>query len=142
YPTLFRSTGTGTAALEARVRKRGLSGQVRFHAPQPPREVFRRVAQADLVLAFIPHMNRDILGTKFNELYFLRRPVLHIGEPGLVSRTILERRMGDSLRVDQLGTELPRIIKGERELKAGPGAEADALLLHRLTDRRRREELA
>lgn len=131
----FFITGTGTAALEARVRQRGLAGQVRFHAPQPPRTVFGHVARADLVLAFIPSMNRDILGTKFNELYFLRRPVLHIGEPGLVSRSILERRMGDTLRVDELGTELPRIIRGERQVKANPGAEADALLLPRLTDR-------
>lgn len=135
-------TGTGTAALEAQAHARGLADHIRFHAPLPPRDVFRRVAQADLVLAFIPRMNRDILGTKFNELFYLGRPVLHIGEPGLVSRTITGRRLGASLRVEELETELPRIIRGERRVETHPDAEVEALLLPRLSDRLLREVLA
>lgn len=128
-------TGHGTAAYEERAKAQGAADVIHFHAPLPPKEIFKRVAQADLVLSFIPSMNKDILGTKFNEIFHLRRPVLHVGEPGLVSRTIVERKLGDSLRVDELVTELPRIISGERPIAIDKQADHSELLLANITDR-------
>ncbi|MCB0759666.1 MAG: glycosyltransferase [Flavobacteriales bacterium] len=128
-------TGHGTAAYERTAKERGADDRIHFHPPLPPREIYGLVARADLVIAFIPSRNKDVLGTKFNEIFYLRRPVLHIGEPGLVSRTIIGRKLGDSLRVEELPTELPRIISGERPIAIDVHADHSAFLLGPLTDR-------
>lgn len=128
-------TGHDTAAYERSAKERGADDRIHFHPPLPPREIYGLVARADLVIAFIPSRNKDVLGTKFNEIFYLRRPVLHIGEPGLVSRTIIGRKLGDSLRVEELPTELPRIISGERPIAIDVHADHSAFLLGPLTDR-------
>ena len=135
-------TGHGIDAYSQRVHDQGLGAQIRFHAPLPPKEIFNRIAASDLVLTFIPSMNKDILGTKFHEIFYLRRPILHIGEPGLVSRTLVERRLGDSVRVEELATELPRIIRGERKITVDLAADHSAYLLGPVTDRLINEVLA
>jgi hypothetical protein len=114
---------------------------IHFHEPVSPKEVLRQIAAADLVLAFTSIDKKDIMVTKFNEIFYLRRPVLHIGEPGLVSRTIVERRLGDSLRVEELATELPRIISGERKIEIDREADHSEYLLGPITDRLVREVL-
>jgi len=128
-------TGHGTKAYEEKVNARSLAEQVRFNITLPPKEIFQRIADADLVLTFIPNVNKNLLGTKFNEIFYLRRPVLHIGEPGLVSRTIVERKLGASMRVDELVRELPRIISGERKIEIDLEADHSAVLLGPITDR-------
>ncbi|MCB0759805.1 MAG: hypothetical protein KDC01_15210, partial [Flavobacteriales bacterium] len=135
-------TGHGTAAYELQVKARGMQDRIRFHAPLPPNEIFKRVAQSDLVLTFIPSRNKDVLGTKFNEIFHLRVPVLHIGDPGLVSRTIVDRKLGDSLRVEELVAELPRIISGDRKVELDRTADHSAFLLANITDRLIAEVLA
>lgn len=127
-------TGQGTGPLAEKVQQRGLGQQVRFHPPLPPKDVFQQLAAADLIINFIPSMNKHIMGTKFNEVFFLGCPILHVGEPGLVSRTIQERRMGDSLRVEELVAELPRIISGERKVEIDREADHSAYLLANITD--------
>ena len=127
-------TGHNTTGYERLVKAAGMQDRIHFHAPLPPREIFKRVAQADLVLTFIPSMNKDMMGTKFNEIFHLRRPILHIGEPGLISRTITSRKLGDSLRVEELVTELPRIISGERTIEIDRNADHSTLLLSNITD--------
>ena len=128
-------TGHDTSAYQLLVKTRGLQERIHFHPPVPPKEIFKRVAHSDLVLTFIPPMNKDILGTKFNEIFYLRIPVLHIGEPGLVSRSIIDGKLGDSLRVEDLATELPRIISAERKIEIDPNADHSELLLANITDR-------
>ncbi|MFZ1619000.1 MAG: hypothetical protein WAT41_16750, partial [Flavobacteriales bacterium] len=128
-------TGQGTQAYQKKVTATGLEGTIRFHAPLPPKQIFHKLAASDLVISFIPSFNKDILGTKFNEIFQLRRPLLHIGEPGLVSRTVVGRRLGGSLRVKELYTELPRIISGERKLELDPDADLSEFLLERVTDK-------
>lgn len=135
-------TGQGTGALAAKVAERGLADQVRFHPPLAPQAVFQQLSEADLVVNFIPSMNKHIMGTKFNEVFFLGCPVLHVGEPGLVSRTIEERRMGASIRVEELVVELPRIISGERKVEIDREADHSAYLLAHVTDRLINEVLA
>ena len=80
--------------------------------------------------------------TKFNEIFHLRRPILHIGEPGVVSRTIVGRKLGDSLRVEELVTELPRIISGERTIEIDRNADHSEHLLATITDKLISEVLA
>ena len=107
-------TGHGTENHRRTVEARGLQQHIRFHAPLPAKAIFPRIAAADAVLLFIPSMNRDVLGTKFTEVFHLRRPVIHVGDAGLVSRHIEENRLGVSIRVDELAHELPRLMTGER----------------------------
>lgn len=128
-------TGHGTEAYERKAKASGQEDRIHFHAPLPPKEIFKRLAQADLVLTFIPSMNKDILGTKFNEIFHLRRPILHIGEPGMISRTIVERKLGDTLRLDELVSELPRIISGDRPIEIDRTADHSENLLVKITDR-------
>jgi len=134
-------TGHDTARYEARVAGAGLSDTVRFHAPLPAREIFPILAQADVVPIFIPSGNKDFLGTKFTELFFLRRPVLHIGETGLVSRTIMENRLGASVQVNELVSLLPRLIAREVVLDVDPSYDLTPHLLEHITDRLLQEVL-
>ena len=128
-------TGQGIQAFEKKVAAKGLEGTIRFHAPIPPERIFQKLAASDLVISFIPSFNKDIMGTKFNEIFQLRRPLLHVGEPGLVSQTILGRKLGGSLRVEALRTELPRIIARELKLELDPNADVSEFLLERVTNK-------
>lgn len=127
-------TGHGVEAYERKVAARGLQQHIRFHAPLPAKEIFPLIAAADLVVIFIPTANKDFLGTKFNEIFYLRRPVLHVGVEGRVSRTITERQLGASLQVDQLAAELPRIVTGERTIVIDPNADLSEHMLEHITD--------
>jgi glycosyltransferase involved in cell wall biosynthesis len=127
-------TDHGTRAFEDRVKERGLQDVIHFHDPLPPREVLQQIAQADLVLAYHPQDKKDVMVTKFTEVAYLGRPILHIGDPGSASRTILEQRMGDSIRLEELVTELPRIIQGERKVSSDSQADRQAPLLGHVTD--------
>lgn len=134
-------TGHDTSSYRMRIATRGLEDRIRFHAPLPPRELFPRIAAADLVVIFIPEANKDFLGTKFNEIFYMRRPVLHVGAEGRVGRTITEGALGASVCVDELATELPRIITGERSLKVDPSLDLSDHLLATITDKLVREVL-
>ncbi|MCO6482373.1 MAG: glycosyltransferase [Flavobacteriales bacterium] len=134
-------TGPGADHVAQEVRRRQLDGHIRFHAPLPPREILRQIAGSHLVVNFFPRNKKDILGTKFHEVFLLRRPILHVGVPGLVSRTLIGRRLGDSVRVGELAAELPRIIRGERKIAIDPGADHGEFLLGPVTDRLVREVL-
>lgn len=127
-------TGHGTDVYQAKAAARGLGGHIRFHPPLPPKGIFARIAVADLVVIFIPSPNKDFLGTKFNEIFYLKKPVLHVGAEGRVGRTITERGLGASIRVDEVADELPRIIRGERRIAVAPGVDMSAHLLATITD--------
>ncbi|MCB9170774.1 MAG: glycosyltransferase [Flavobacteriales bacterium] len=128
-------TGHGTSLFRERVRDARLEEHIRFHDPRPPREIFPIIADADAVLIFIPSANKDLLGTKFNEIFHLRRPVIHVGEPGLVGRYITEHDLGTSIAVDEVARELPRILCGERELRIDPTHDLSMHLLEPIARR-------
>ncbi|MBS1581546.1 MAG: glycosyltransferase [Bacteroidetes bacterium] len=128
-------TGHDTSAYAARVAERGLVEHIRFHAPLPAKDIFPHIAAADLVLIFIPTANKDFLGTKFTEIFHLRRPVLHVGVPGFVSTTITGKRLGGSIRVEEVARELPRILSGERTITLDPTVDLSEHLLATITDR-------
>jgi glycosyltransferase involved in cell wall biosynthesis len=127
-------TGHDTRWYEDQVVQAGLTNNIRFHAPLPPKEIFKKICAANMVILYIPKANKNILGTKFQEIFYSGTPILHVGEPGLVSRTIQERRMGSSLTVDELVPELPRIIAGERRVEVDRQADHSAYLLANVTD--------
>ena len=133
-PERVRGAGDRRGGGKGRAGARGLQQHIRFHAPQPAKELFPRIAAADLVVIFIPEANKDFLGTKFNEIFYLRRPVLHVGVEGRVSRTITERKLGASLRVADLAVELPRIVTGERGIDIDTGADLSEHMLEHITD--------
>ncbi len=148
HPENFRNcrldlyiTGHGTTEYEQAVQDHGLQEVIHFHPPAPPKVILEQIAGADLVLAFISSDKKDIMVTKLNEIFYLRRPVLHIGEPGLVSRTIVEGKLGASLRVEELEAELPRIIVGERQLEVDQRVDHSHHLLAHITDRLVRDVL-
>lgn len=134
-------TGHGTEVYREKVRKAGLEGVIHFHRPRPARELFPTIASADLVPIFIPEANKDFLGTKFTELFHLRRPVLHVGATGLVSRTITDNRLGASVTVEALPDLLAELITGEKRLSVDPGYDLSDHLLDAITDRLLREVL-
>lgn len=134
-------TSQGVADLRKRVEERGLSGHIHFHAPLPPKEILRRIGQADLVPLFLSSDKKDAVVTKLHELFLLRRPVLHIGEPGAVGRMIAGHGLGASLRLDELAVELPKILGGERVIAVDLAADHGAFLLGPVTDRLVREAL-
>ena len=107
---------------------------MRFHAPLPPKEIMKRIAASDIEMAFLPRDKKNTMVTKFAEIFYLGCPILHFGDPGLVSRTITDRRMGDSLRLDELVSELPKIISGERAIEIDLNADHGGNLLANLTD--------
>ena len=128
-------TGHGTSAYEAAVAKRQLQHRIRFHAPLAAEQMMAITARADLLVAYMPADKRDVFATKFNEAFYQRVPILHVGPVGSVSKTIEERRMGASIRVDELVRELPRIITGERMIEVDVNADHSAYLLANVTDR-------
>jgi glycosyltransferase involved in cell wall biosynthesis len=109
--------------------------RIRFHPPVSAREISRRISDADAVLIFIPSFNKDFLGTKFNETFFLRRPVIHVGEAGAVGRYIEHHRLGTSIPVDALPDRLPDIITGRTPVPLDTSYDLSALTLERVTDR-------
>ena len=135
-------TGHDTRWYQEQVDQRGLGAAIRFHAPLAPKEVFAKVRAANLVILYIPQVNKDIIGTKFQEIFFAGTPILHVGEAGLVSRTITEQRMGTTIRVEELVTELPKFMSGERVIQVDKHADHRAYLLPKVTDRLLREVLA
>ncbi|MFT3885254.1 MAG: hypothetical protein QM724_07440 [Flavobacteriales bacterium] len=109
------------------VEEAGMQERIRFEPPVEPKEVFARIADAHAALVFIPSKNSDLIGTKFQELFYMGRPVIHVGEPGAVSRAIEQDHLGISLRVAELALELPRIILGERPFPADPKFDRSAV---------------
>jgi len=134
-------TANDASRYIAQVKQAGLEQLIRFEAPVAPKEILARIASADASLVFIPSKNKDLLGTKFDELFHLRRPVVHVGEPGAVSRTIEAGQLGISLRVEELEDELPRIISRERVLSVDPAYDTSATELGSVTDRLLRDVL-
>lgn len=128
-------TGHDTREYAARVLQAGMSGQVRFHAPVAPKELSAIIAQADLMLIYMPPDKKDVLPTKFHEVFYLKCPILHVGEPGLVSQYVLDKRMGATLLLEELEAELPRILTGERKIEIDPKADHSAYLLAHVTDK-------
>ncbi|MCO5273481.1 MAG: hypothetical protein M9900_01010 [Flavobacteriales bacterium] len=128
-------TGHGVQWYEQQVAARGWQEHIIFHEQVPPRTALGLIGNSDLVVLFIPGKNKDLLGTKFQEIFYAGTPILHVGEPGLVSRTVEEGRMGVSLRVEELASELPRILSRERKVECDRNADHSAYLLPSVTDR-------
>ncbi len=134
-------TDNGTKTFERWVSERGLQEVIHFHAPMSPRKVLKEIAASDLVLAYHPHEKKDMMVTKFAEVAYLGCPILHIGDAGMVSQAIQEKRMGDSIRLEELVTELPRIIRGERTVNIDRHADQGEYLLGTVTDQLLRDVL-
>lgn len=135
-------TGHGTDTYRTKLKARGLDAHIRMHAPIPAREVFKRIAEADGVLIFIPSFNKDLLGTKFTEIFYLRRPVIHVGEAGAVSEAIGSRKLGVSIPVDRLVEALLAILCGESTIAIDPNVDLSEHLLGSITERLENELLS
>lgn len=138
---LYITGGRDLGPYRELMAREGLSEQVHFHAPLAPREMMGELGKADLMLNFHPRERKDVLATKFNETFYSGLPILLVGDPGLASRTIEQRGMGASLRVEELATELPRILARERVIEVDRNADHSAYLLPAVTDRLIKEVL-
>jgi glycosyltransferase involved in cell wall biosynthesis len=134
-------TGTESEVHKRFVEQSRHRNHIMFHAPVSAREIRKRIAEADAVLIFIPSYNKDFLGTKFNETFYLRRPVIHVGEPGAVGRHIVENRLGTSIRVENLPDLLPDIITGAVRLDIDTSYDLSDQTLDHITDRLVKEVL-
>lgn len=117
------------------VQQAGLQDHIRFHGVVDVREAGRRIGAADAALVFIAGENRNYLGTKFNELFHQRIPVIHIGEAGRISQYIEANKLGISMPVEMVERELPRIIRGERLIDMNPDFDTTDVLLSHLSGR-------
>ncbi len=135
-------TGHGTDAYRERLKARGLDGHIVIQKPLPAREVFKRIAESDAVLIFIPSFNKDLLGTKFTEIFYLRRPVIHVGEAGAVSEAILSRKLGASIPVERLVDQLTAILCGERTIIIDPNVDLSEHMLGPITEKLMKDLLA
>ncbi|MCB0795743.1 MAG: glycosyltransferase, partial [Flavobacteriales bacterium] len=126
-------TGHGTELYKRKVEQQGLQQLVHFHAPIPARELFPLVAKAHGVLIFIPSFNKDLLGTKFTEIFYLRIPVIHVGDEGEVSRYIKDHQLGRSIRVENLAAELPELLQHFDRLQIDTGHDLSHHLLDHIT---------
>ncbi|MFT3885251.1 MAG: hypothetical protein QM724_07425 [Flavobacteriales bacterium] len=132
-------TWTDTRAYQQRVAQVGLQDHIRFHEPLPPNEIAELIRRSDAILVFIPSFNKDLLGTKFTEIFHLRCPVIHVGERGDVSDHILKHDLGISLAVSEVSTELPRIMRGDRVVTIDPHHDLSAHMLGHITTQLERE---
>ncbi len=107
-------TGHGTAELEQMVKDAGQQDRIGFHAPLPTSELALVITKSDLVLAYMPPEKRDFVSTKFNEIAYLRTPILHVGEPGGLSQHIVSNGLGDTMRVEDVAAQLPSVLLGDR----------------------------
>ncbi|HEX2616620.1 MAG TPA: hypothetical protein VHL57_03705, partial [Flavobacteriales bacterium] len=84
---------------------------------------------------------KDLIGTKFWETFYLRRPMIHVGDPGVISEYIVQHRVGTTIPVEDLGTELPKIMRGERSIAIDPNYDVSPHLLEHITDELERKVL-
>lgn len=61
--------------------------------------------------------------------------MLHIGEPGVVSGIITSKRLGDTVRVEEFATELPKLILRERVLDIDTTADVSQHRLDVVTEK-------
>lgn len=127
-------TEHNTIPYEKLVRENRLDGYIFFHDPIPATEVFRKMHHADMVQLFIPTANRDLMGTKFTEIFHLRKPLLHVGPEGYVSEFITNNRLGLSLRVKELASVLPDIVEGKRGIEINQFFDLEEHGLSHITD--------
>ncbi len=135
-------TTNDTTAPQAMVRAADLQDTIRFHGPLPSTAMFQRIAEADAAIVFTPADIKDVISTKFNELFHLRIPVVHVGAPGAISDLLAKHGLGFSLTVEEVATELPVIITGERPLWVGRSYDTRPFLLDAITDRLVKDFLA
>ncbi|MFZ1689171.1 MAG: hypothetical protein WAU70_17240 [Flavobacteriales bacterium] len=93
------------------------------------------IHRVDLVLAYMPPEKRDFVSTKFNEIACLHTPILHIGEPGGLSRHIIQQHLGDTMPVDAVAKGLLPLLTGERRIQVGNSFDPRPYLLSGITDR-------
>ncbi|MBP9080112.1 MAG: hypothetical protein KBF80_07660 [Flavobacteriales bacterium] len=134
-PPVFDIYARPNEVLDARqqVEQVGLEGSIRFHGVVNGREAGRHIADADAALVFIPDENRNYLGTKFNELFHQRIPVVHVGAPGRISRFIESNRLGVSITVQEVEKELPKLISGERPILVDTNFDTGPVILDHLS---------
>ncbi len=128
-------TADDISSYRSKVDAHGLGARIHFHPPVAPRTVFQRIASSDLVLIFIPGINKDFLGTKFNEIFSLRRPIFHVGEPGAISRHLLQHRLGTTSILARFRTALIDLLTGKTVLDHNANYPVDDLMLDSVTEK-------
>lgn len=134
-------TGAEAMIHKATIERAGHGEHIVFHAPLPASEINERISASDAVIAFMPSYKKNFLGTKFNETFYLRRPIIHVGDPGAVSEHIQLHKLGTSIPLARLPEELPRIITGSTPLELNASYDLSDQLLDHVTDRLVKEVL-
>ncbi len=134
-------TGHDTTHYQDAVARASLTERIRFLPPLVPKELARRISASDAVLIFLPTSTKELLGTKFNEIFHLQRPVIHVGVACLIGEHIQRHSLGISIRTEQLVAELPGWAAGTRALPTAPQHDLGAHLLDPITERFEEEVL-
>ena len=93
------------SAYESRFIEAGLSKEVVYHQPIPPKQLFERLSQTDYLLQLRAGLalEQHFKSTKFYELIALRRPVIYFGPKGDIEEFLLEHHLGFSRNTDPDG---------------------------------------
>jgi glycosyltransferase involved in cell wall biosynthesis len=132
-------TANDTRKAEATVAAAGLSNHIRFHGALSNSLIMQRIAAADAALVFTPNDIKDAISTKFNELFHLRIPVIHVGSRGRVQAHLETHALGLSIPLDDLPVTLPKILSGEQPLQINGHYDTSPVTLPQITDMLLRE---
>jgi hypothetical protein len=131
---LYVTSGRPSEAIDL-VARAGLQEHIRFKDPIPAAALTAVLKQCCFSLAFLPPHKRAFVPTKFNELLYLRVPLLLVGDPGIAWDHVQQHGMGHCIQVPQLAHELPRYLAGAVPMPRPAAEAAQPFLLERLTDR-------
>jgi glycosyltransferase involved in cell wall biosynthesis len=128
-------TGHGTVEMEDLVRAAGQQQRIHFHAPLTGAQLFPIARRADLVPIYLPPEKKHFISTKINELAYLQKPILHVGEPGRLSEHVLKHALGASVPVEQIQTQMQKVLLGQRSVLNAAMTSSGAHELSHVTDR-------
>ena len=95
-----------------RFKDEALDAQVRYHAPIPPKKLFKIVSKADYVFLFkMDKFGEDNISTKYYEIIKSRIPIVLIGKEGIASQFLVKNRLGIHIPVDRISEILSQIVE-------------------------------
>ncbi|MCP4179637.1 MAG: glycosyltransferase family 4 protein, partial [bacterium] len=93
-----------------------LRNNINIHKPLPTALFFKKVKAGDFYLALREDQHKNYISTKFYEIIFLRKPIIFVGEKGLISNLIESNRLGISTTPKELFLKLEKIVKAPKSI--------------------------
>ncbi|GIV27431.1 MAG: hypothetical protein KatS3mg027_1245 [Bacteroidia bacterium] len=89
--------------------------KINFFQNVKPEILFNEIKLSDFVLVFHPDRQRDLITTKFPEIFYLQKPILFFCEKGLVSDFIIKHKIGVHLTEENFNEKFLYALKHPEE---------------------------